>query len=465
MDEIVLVVQTKGRKRKCAGLERRINSRSSITGEINLAHEIPAPRPQKRRGAIIRENAGLALSEPASEGPDTAQQPERTFAPTKYEDGKNKGDTGEPKPKKRRRKKKVQSPVVYNIPDVVRKETTFRGRLGYACLNTVLRARKPDPVFCSRTCRIETIEKNGMQFVFDLALQNVRDLGKLIEWNEANNIKFMRVSSEMFPFASHPKYGYDLSFADEELKVLGRMANSLGHRLTTHPGQFTQLGSPKEGVVTQSVNELEYHCEMIDRMELGVDSVMIIHMGGVYGDKQATLERFKHSYGTRLSDRIKSRLVLENDEICYNLDDLIPVCDELNIPIVVDYHHDWINPSTRPVTELIPIVNQIWQRKGIKVKQHHSEPRPGAESVMEKRAHADRCKSLPEGLPDDVDLMIEAKDKEQAVFELYRVYNISPVIHENLRPPNPAPMLATAGRKSSAKQRYVTSTLDSALVE
>jgi len=87
------------------------------------------------------------------------------------------------------------------------------------------------------------------------------------------------------------------------------------------------------------------------------------------------------------------------------------VCDELNIPIIFDYHHDWINPSTEPPAVLIPKINELWARKGIRVKQHLSEPRPGAESVMERRAHADRCKSLPDALPDDVDLMIEAKDK------------------------------------------------------
>ena len=56
---------------------------------------------------------------------------------------------------------------------------------------------------------------------------------------------------------------------------------------------------------------------------------------------------------------------------------------------------------------------------------------------MERRAHADRCKSLPDCLPDDVDLMIEAKDKEQAVFELYRIYALQDVIWENLRPEAP----------------------------
>ncbi|KAG8925397.1 hypothetical protein FRC01_010253 [Tulasnella sp. 417] len=322
----------------------------------------------------------------------------------------------------RKRKPKDTEPVVYDIPDVEKKKTTFK--------------------------------EKGMEFVYELGLQNIRDLVKLIEWNEKNKIHFMRMSSEIFPFASHAVYGYDLSFADKELKEAGELAKKYKHRLTMHPGQFTQLGSPKEEVVTASVRELEYQCEIMDRMGLDQDSVMIIHMGGVYGDKVSSLARFKENYTTKLSDSIKARLVLENDELCYNLDDIMPVCDELNIPIVVDYHHDWIYPSERPVAELIPIINKTWKRKGIRVKQHLSEPRPGAVTVMEKRAHADRCKSLPEGLPDDVDLMIEAKDKEQAVLELYRIYDLEEVIWENLRPPKKEQTLATNGRKS-AKARSV----------
>lgn len=115
-------------------------------------------------------------------------------------------------------------------------------------------------------------------------------------------------------------------------------------------------------------------------------------------------------------------------------------------------HHDWINPSSSPPSELIPRIAKTWEKRGIRMKQHLSEPRPGAETVMEKRAHADRCKALPPDIPDDVDLMIEAKDKEQAVFELYRIYDLHPVIHDNLRPPDPAPTLATKGRKSATKK-------------
>jgi UV DNA damage endonuclease len=88
---------------------------------------------------------------------------------------------------------------------------------------------------------------------------------------------------------------------------------------------------------------------------------------------------------------------------------------------IFDYHHDWINPSSEPPSVLIPKIAETWKKRGIKMKQHLSEPRPGAESVMERRAHADRCQNLPPDLPVDCDLMIEAKDKEQAVFELYRM--------------------------------------------
>lgn len=156
---------------------------------------------------------------------------------------------------------------------------------------------------------------------------------------------------------------------------------------------------------------------------------------GTFGDKPATLARFRENYTTLLSPAVKARLVLENDELCYNVDDLLPISRELDIPIIFDYHHDWLNPSfktgapragegdgedkmqvgddsenhdveglkeIKTPQELIPEINAVWHRKGIKPKQHYSEPRRGAVSIMEKRAHSDRVGKLPEGLPDDM---------------------------------------------------------------
>ncbi|KAH9974004.1 UV-endonuclease UvdE [Lactifluus volemus] len=359
-------------------------------------------------------------------------------------------------PKKRQRKAKVVEPVVYDILPVESKTTTYQGVGLKACINTILRASKPDPIFCSRTCRIDTILKHGIDFAKNLGIRNTNDLLKLIQWNEDNRIRFMRISSDLFPFASHDKYGYDLDYAAAELKVrtsdftqaAGDLANLYGHRMTLHPGQFTQIASPKKNVVDASIRELHYHCSILKHMGIEKDGVIIIHVGGVYGDKVATLARFKENYKALLSDDIKARLVIENDEMCYNVDDLLPVSEELDLPLVFDYHHDWIYPSSEPLTTLIPRINAIWHKKGIKPKQHLSSPRPGAVTVMEKRAHARRCTTLPMELeaegagwwwraPGDrewIDLMIEAKDKEQAVLQLYRIYDLAPVMWENLRP-------------------------------
>ncbi|KAF9781404.1 UV-endonuclease UvdE-domain-containing protein [Thelephora terrestris] len=410
----------------------------ATTGKFEVA-----PRRSSRTRTVVNYSSQVTIEEheePAdlgTESPLTDLEPE---------------EMAEPAPKKKRKRTvKVIEPVVYDIPPVETKTATFKGRLGYACLNTILRTAKPNPIFCSRTCRIDTIEKNGLDFAKNLGLQNARDLCKLIQWNEENKIRFLRLSSEMFPFASHAKYGYSLDYAATELKAAGDLANRYGHRITLHPGQFTQIGSPKENVVEASVRELHYHCSMLQYMGMGKDSVMIIHMGGMYGNKAATLERFRENYQMKLTGEIRERLVLENDEMCYSADDLLPVCEELDIPLVFDYHHNWIKPSILPLRELIPRINAIWDRKGIKPKQHLSSPRPGAETIMEKRAHADRCYELPQELPEDMDLMIEAKDKEQAVLHLYRIYQLEEVAHENLRPEKSQETQKLGGKRKSYK--------------
>lgn len=360
--------------------------------------------------------------------------------------------------KQPRRKRATKPEPVYIIPDAERRETSFRGRLGYACLNTVLRNKKPasETIFCSRTCRLDSLVNKGMDWVKELGRKNVQDLISIIEWNEQNNIRFFRISSEMFPYASHGTHGYDLEYCAPLLARAGELANKYGHRLTTHPGQFTQLGSPKPEVVDAAVRELAYHTEMLDRMGISPDGVIIVHGGGVYGDKGAAIERIKHTIREVLPQHIRQRLVLENDELCYNAEDLLPVCEELDVPLVFDYHHDRLNPSSIPPSTIIQRADAIWRRRGIRPKQHLSEPRPGAVTLMEKRAHADRCETFPLELPDDIDLMIEAKDKEQAVLHLYRIYGLQPVIYASLRPPDMNPSKETKGRKSlkaSAKDR------------
>ncbi|RKF62389.1 UV-damage endonuclease [Erysiphe neolycopersici] len=337
----------------------------------------------------------------------------------------------------------------------------WKGRLGYACLNTYLRDSYPS-IFSSRACRIASIVEHryplanpneaehhtknrpdksktpifesGQRFVEALCLANVRDIPKMLRWNHKYGIKFMRLSSEMFPFASHAEYGYKLApFASEALAEAGKVIAELGHRVGTHPGQFTQLGSPRQEVIASAVRDLEYHDELLSLLKLpkqqNADAVMILHMGGTFGDKAATLERFRENY-KKLSKSIKQRLVLENDDVSWTVHDLLPICEELNIPLCLDFHHHNINFSsnhlregTHDIISLFPRIKAIWTQKSIRQKMHYSEPCTNAITARQRRKHNARPNTLPP-CPNDMDLMIEAKDKEQAVFELMRIFKL-----------------------------------------
>ena len=273
----------------------------------------------------------------------------------------------------------------------------------------------------------------GQQYVESLGLANARDIVKMLRWNDKYGIKFLRLSSEMFPFASHEEYGYSLGFASEPLAAAGKVAAELGHRLTTHPGQFTQLGSPRREVIQASIRDLTFHAELLRLLQLPPqqdrDAVMILHMGGVFGDKEATLDRFRKNYRT-LPREIKNRLVLENDDVSWTVHDLLPVCQELNIPLVLDYHHHNIKfdsskmrEGTKDIMTLYDDIRATWTRKGITQKMHYSEQTPAAITCRQRRKHSPRVATLPPCTP-DMDLMIEAKDKEQAVFELMRTFKL-----------------------------------------
>lgn len=297
----------------------------------------------------------------------------------------------------------------------------FPYRIGYACQNSILCEQNPR-IFCSRTCRLSTIKEKGVEYLKELGLQNLADLEKLILWNEENNIKFMRMSSDMFPFAGHEQYGYSLEYAKDELERIGALAKKLNHRLTTHPGQTNNLGSPSRKVVESTFRDLKYHAEMLDLMKLDQDSIMVIHMGGVYEDKEKAIARWEKEF-LNLPFNVSQRLVLENDEYSYNTEEILPTCKKLNIPLIFDYHHHSLNPGTRPFDELFEEIQETWKRRNIRMKCHYSESRLGAETKAEKRGHSDVVKDIPM-TGADCDLMIEAKLKEQAVCRIYAKYNI-----------------------------------------
>jgi UV DNA damage endonuclease len=296
---------------------------------------------------------------------------------------------------------------------------------GYACLNTVLRSQKPS-VFSSRTVRLATYQQKGLDYIKELSIQNLKDLLTILKWNKENGVYFMRMSSEMFPFASHPEHGYDIVYAKEYLQAVGDYAKQNGMRLTMHPGQYDVLSSNKDDVIKHTILDLEHHAQIMDLMGLNQNGVMIIHGGGVYGNKKKALERLEDNIKA-LSENVRNRLVLENCEMAYTVEDLLDISERLQVPIVMDTHHDAINPSSKPLEFYFDRVFEVWNNRGIKPKMHLSNSVPGildTDTKTARRKHSDYIAYFHECLYKitfPIDIMLECKMKEQALLKLKQI--------------------------------------------
>tara|TARA_B100000927_G_scaffold42218_1_gene30088 strand:+ start:12924 stop:13877 length:954 start_codon:yes stop_codon:yes gene_type:complete len=302
-------------------------------------------------------------------------------------------------------------------------------QLGLCCLNTELRNQKP-PIFQSRKMIIRSVKEKGIEELKKKILQNLKDTIAMIEWNEKNGIRVMRLSSEMFPHKSNPKVeDYSFDFAKDLLKEIGETAKKYNHRLTFHPGQYNVVGTPNVKTFNQTIIDLKYHADVLDLMGMGLDSVMVVHGGGLYGDKNATIQRWCKQFKL-LPDNVKSRLVLENCERCFSIEDCLKISNEIDIPVVFDTHHydcyNILHPNEKlkkPVEYIEDILNS-WKRRNIKPKFHVSEQGSG-----KCGHHSDFIDIIPEYLLEipekykiNIDIMIEAKMKEQAIFKLYTKY-------------------------------------------
>jgi len=306
-------------------------------------------------------------------------------------------------------------------------------RLGLCCLNTELRQQKP-PVFASRACRLDTIQKMGISKCIELANQNIDDLFTMVQWNRMNNISVFRLSSDIFPHITNPLVDlsqYQLDIFSDKLKKFGKYAHALGQRLTFHPGQFNVLGTPNLDCLAKTTYELHIHASILDYMGCPQDSIMVIHGGGMYGDKRAAMDRWCKNY-MKLPQYVRDRLVLENCEKCFNIEDCLEISKRIGVPIVLDNHHfdcyNLMHPETKlkfRIDEYIPDVLDTWSRRGIRPKFHISEQGCGRTGH-----HSDFITELPDYYLDivekyntNIDIMVEAKMKEQAIAQLYRKHS------------------------------------------
>jgi len=257
-----------------------------------------------------------------------------------------------------------------------------------------------------------------------LCLQNVETLGAALRFLAEKGIRAYRLPSPLFPRYTHPAVGYRLTDLPESdairalLAAARDFARERDIRLSLHPDQFNVLSSPREEVVAATLRELEYQGELA---ELAGVEVINFHAGGSYGDKNEALRRLAHNFG-RLSERVRSRLTLENDDVSYTPADLLPVCRRLAIPFVYDVHHHRCLPDGLDEEEATRQTVDLWRRLGREPYFHLSSPKNGWGGGPPK-PHADyiAVADFPRcwlGIEATID--IEAKAKELAVLRLRR---------------------------------------------
>ena len=301
--------------------------------------------------------------------------------------------------------------------------------LGYACINMTLSSQKPK-VTTNRSMIKRTFQERGVEYASELTLQNVRDLFHIIKWNNDNGIKLFRLSSEMFPWASE----YEIESMPHYLRIktllegCGHYAKQNGIRITSHPGPFNVLVSPNERVVENTITDLEIHGKIFDLLGLEKShyNKINIHCNGVYGDKKSAMDRFCKNF-ERLSDSVKSRLTVENDDKAsmYSVKDLMYLHERIGIPIVFDYHHHKFCTGDLSEQEALELAISTWP-KNIKPIVHYSESKALHEEneKLKPQAHSDYINKLPELYGNNVDVMVEAKAKELSILPHMGKFNV-----------------------------------------
>ena len=173
---------------------------------------------------------------------------------------------------------------------------------------------------------------------------------------QAHDIHFYRVAAQLAPYLTHPtmpQFHNQIEESAAELAATGELARAAGLRLTMHPTHYVQMSSPDEGTAANARTELSASAAIFDRMGLDHDAVIVIHVGGVYGDPQSGCERFVRNY-ERLPQPVRARLVLENDDHKYSFEDCLWIHARTGVPLVLDVLHlHCLNPTVRPVGDAL----------------------------------------------------------------------------------------------------------------
>lgn len=292
-------------------------------------------------------------------------------------------------------------------------------RLGYACITETLTGITTSS---SYTYTNYTKEQNKTK-LDRIIKSNLTDLGKILDYNISNNIHFYRLSSKLIPLATKKEVVFNyLSKYDKYYEYLSKKIEDSRMRVDLHPDQFCVLNSTNKDVVKNSIEILKYHYNILNKLKVK-NKVLVLHVGSNAFGKSNSLTRFINNYMT-LPKSIRDTIVVENDDKVFNIKDCLYLNEKLNVPIVLDYHHHFCNNDGINLYDYIEDIFNTW--KNINPKVHFSSPKNLTKKEI--RSHNDYIDSNKfiefvediKHLDYDIDIMIEAKKKDEALFRLIR---------------------------------------------
>ncbi len=286
--------------------------------------------------------------------------------------------------------------------------------LGFACISKSL---KESGKF--RTMSVKTYNglepEERMRRLRSMSVDNLYNVFKIIQWCIERGIGIYRLSSDLIPLATYvPDWHW---WEDRDIKnmciKIKEIVDSGRIRISMHPDQFCVLNSDKPEVVKGSIEILEHHNRLSNMVG---NRILVLHVGSGTGGKAKALQRFINNFNT-LSEDIKSKIVIENDDKIFNAEDVLSLCEQLSVPMVLDIHHHNCNHDKDNLSELMDRIRNTW--KGERPKVHLSS----GKSCPTDRHHGDFIdfddyKHAVELVKDDFDIMMECKEKDLAVLKI-----------------------------------------------
>ncbi len=299
-------------------------------------------------------------------------------------------------------------------------------KIGYPCINRTLECRG------NRTFRLKSYRESRL---IETVSGNLDCLDRMLRYNARHDLLFFRITSDLVPFASHSvcRFDWQKHFA-RAFGAIGEFIRAKDIRISMHPDQFVLINSVDEGVFERSVAELRYHAAVLDLLGLDTSAKIQIHVGGVYGDREKSLERFARRFET-LEGVIRRRLVVENDDVSYGVSDCLEIHRTTGIPVLFDVFHHRIRNAGESVDEALALVIRTWApADGLPMVDYSSQKpdaRPGTHAEAIDLDDFGRFLAISRTF--DIDVMLEIKDKEASALKALQAASHDPRLQTRQR--------------------------------